>query len=187
MFVLLAWIAMFWTNLALASPANVTVDDQGVDERTGLAPIYTGPNDVNDGSWLVANASVMGVAQPDASQAHNGTWHDATYHPGDASPRTVEFGFVGTDVYAYFILGNGIPPVPLVTALTNLSFHVDNVFETTFEHAPDFSNSNYEYNVLGFSKTGMVNTAHQLQIQTTTGNASLVLFDYLVYTYVSPV
>lgn len=138
--------------------------------------MYSG--DAQDG-WEEGHGS----AQPDPSQAFRGTWHDATFHPEYLMPKTVTVEFVGTAVYAYFITANAIQPVPLVTTLTNLSFLLDNELQAgNFEHQPDLSRTDFDYNVLAFGKTGLVNTAHTLVMQTTPFNASLVLFDYVMYT-----
>ena len=46
----------------------------------------------------------------------------------------------------------------------------------------ELGTADYDYNVLGFSTNSLTNASHELLISTT-GNGSLVLFDYLTYRY----
>lgn len=50
-----------------------------------------------------------------------------------------------------------------------------------FVHNPS-SSPTYEYNVLVYSEAKLENGPHMLNISTTGDNASLILFDYFVYT-----
>lgn len=66
-----------------------------------------------------------------------------------------------------------------------MSFVLDGAPAGTFVHEPK-ATTDYEYNILGLVNTNIPEGQHQLLIQTTGDqNASLVLFDYLIYTYVS--
>lgn len=161
----------------VANPTNVSIDDTFDDQFSGLVPIYRGPP--NDG-W-VQGPNAQGDARLDPVQTFRETWHDSTFHPGDAATKSIEVQVIGTAVYAYFITANA-NPIP-ITALTNLSFFLDDQFQSeNFVHKPDPSTADFNYNVLGFSKTGLINTAHTLFMETATGHASLVLFDYVLYT-----
>ena len=170
---LLFFSLLLHIGLVLTNPTNVTIDDQFGDQNSGRLPVYGG--DPEDG-WTENG----GEAQPDKSQAHDGTWHDATYHPVDSAVKSITIDFVGTAVYAYFITANSIQP--FITTLTNLSFQLDDAHPVGFEHQPDPSKTGFDYNVLAYSQAGLVNTAHTLVVETTPFNASLVLFDYVLYT-----
>ena len=64
---------------------NVYIDDQTGDSATGVLPTYAPLSAWNQGAGCLSCA-----ADPNTSQAHGGTWHDATYNPGkDFQP----FGF----------------------------------------------------------------------------------------------
>ena len=65
------------------------------------------------------------------------------------------------------------------TVLTNLSFTLDGSSAGTFTSNPGPS-ADYDYGVLGFSQTSLKNESHELVISTT-GDSSLMLFDYLTY------
>lgn len=64
----------------------------------------------------------------------------------------------------------------------NLTFAIDGNQVGTFVHEPG-PNPDFDYNVLGYSNTTLENTFHELAISTA-GDLSLMLFDYLIYTYV---
>ncbi|KAI5117137.1 hypothetical protein M0805_008256 [Coniferiporia weirii] len=154
--------------------SNVTVDDQNGDQKTGAMPTYSPVSVWNQG----ANCSHC-KARPDPSLALDSTWHDTTANPGADFP-TVEISFTGTAVYAFFITGNDIPGATV--SLSNLTFTLDGNEAGTFLHVPT-SSTDFEFNVPGFSQTGLENSRHKLIISDVgTPNASLILFDFLVYT-----
>ena len=71
---------------------NVTVDDQGVDPRTGEVISYTPAN----GAWIEKCQKCS--TQPNPEQAFNQTWHDATYRDdgnGQTDVDTATFEFTG--------------------------------------------------------------------------------------------
>ena len=89
-----AILSAVFFRLCLTSAAllNVTVDDQGDDPTTTYGVSYT----AND--WNIGQTCKGCQAQPDASMAHGGTWHDATYDPSIASratPQNATFDFTG--------------------------------------------------------------------------------------------
>ncbi|THH03762.1 hypothetical protein EW145_g6027 [Phellinidium pouzarii] len=84
----------------------------------------------------------------------------------------------GSAVYTFVILANTIP---FVTTLTNMSFSIDGEEVGNFLYIPS-EDTLYEYNVSAYVNTSLVNTQHTFIIQTAIGgNASLILFDYLIY------
>lgn len=77
-----------------AIPTNITIDDTHGDEVTGLVPTYI--NQVGN-TWIAGSGcqGCHGAAQPDASQAHEGTWHDATHTEGVDPGPIVNIAFNG--------------------------------------------------------------------------------------------
>lgn len=68
-----------------AALRNVTIDDHFGDAMTHVVPSYIPPDE-----WSLSGGS----ARPIASLAHDETWHDVTYHPGNA-PHKASFSFTG--------------------------------------------------------------------------------------------
>ena len=66
--------------------------------------------------------------------------------------------------------------------MTNLTFTIDGNPAGTFVTNPG-PGAGYNYNILGFSTDSLANASHEILISTT-GDASLILFDYLTYRYV---
>ncbi|KAI5116464.1 hypothetical protein M0805_006724 [Coniferiporia weirii] len=150
---------------------NRTIDDQLGDSVTGVLPTYGGNN------WKQGATCTGCFAQPDPSRAFQGTWHDATWTPGDPSEDIMTVNFAGSAVYVFIILANS---VPFTTTLTSLSFTLDGELDGSFVHAPTTS-TDYEYNVTAYANDNLANAQHTLIMQTAGNNATLVLFDYVVY------
>ncbi|KAI0673886.1 hypothetical protein C8Q78DRAFT_658019 [Trametes maxima] len=170
--------------VALAISVNHTIDDQTGDSVTGALPDYEPPN-VED-NWFQGNLCVHCNMLPnkviDVSKTFNGTWHDTTYHPGTLE-RSVAASFTGTAVYVFFIVPN---TVPFTTTLTNLSFSLDDASAgQPFIHIPD-SSSDISYQVPVFTATNLANTKHTVKVSTGGPNATLMLFDYMIYTAEEP-
>lgn len=77
-----------------AGQENSTIDDGYLGQDEGLTLRYL----VEDG-WTQGNLCKGCSAQPDASLAFNGTWHDATSMHDDNLQRVIEFNFTGTIFY----------------------------------------------------------------------------------------
>ncbi|KAI0652610.1 hypothetical protein C8Q79DRAFT_110960 [Trametes meyenii] len=170
--------------VTLALSVNHTIDDQTGDSVTGALPDYEPPN-VED-NWFQGNLCVHCNMLPnkviDVSKTFNGTWHDTTYHPGTLE-RSVAASFTGTAVYVFFIVPN---TVPFTTTLTNLSFTLDDTSAgQPFIHTPD-SSSDISYQVPVFTATNLANTKHTIKVSTGGPNATLMLFDYMIYTAEEP-
>ena len=71
---------------------NVTIDDEYGDFQTGVKPTYL---EVGGCGWKQGSKCTDCFAQPDASQAFNGTWHDATYHEEDGNYCGINLEFTG--------------------------------------------------------------------------------------------
>ncbi|PIL32315.1 hypothetical protein GSI_05561 [Ganoderma sinense ZZ0214-1] len=114
----------------------------------------------------------------DVSQVFDGTWHDSTFHPGDPD-HTITASFIGTAVYVYNIIGNQIPST---ITFTNLTFWINSDLVGSYVHPPE-NTAGFEYGVLVYANTSLPNGQHFLTIRAGGGpNASLILFDRLVYT-----
>ena len=58
----------------------------------------------------------------------------------------------------------------------------------SFNHEPDMSTYNLQYNATVFSASGLTNTQHTLLISTNDyPYSTFINFDYAIYTYVYPV
>ena len=81
-----------FVTFATGALTNVTVDDQGGDPASKYSISYTT-------GWNLGQKCIPGCeAQPDASQAHSGTWSDTTYDPsieGRNTPQNATFDFTG--------------------------------------------------------------------------------------------
>ena len=73
-----------------ATLTNRTIDDQYGDSVTRVPPSYS-----PSGGWSRGAKCSTCAAQPNASQAYGGSWHDSTHHPTDPEPRIVSLSFNG--------------------------------------------------------------------------------------------
>ena len=78
---------------ALASPVNVTIDDQYGDAVTGAVPEYLPAAS----DWSQGATCSSCLVQPWPPSAYNGTWHDSTWAPGgsEGSGYSVKITFDG--------------------------------------------------------------------------------------------
>ena len=161
-----------------ARSTNRTIDDEYGDSVTGLAPEYSPP-----GAWHQGSTCQACFVQLDGSQVLEGSWHDTTHHGGDPEPRSITMRFNGTAVYVYGVLANN---VPFTDTLTNLTFAIDGAQVGTFVHEPTNSTL-FDYNVPVYVNPELENLEHTLEIQAVGDSTpSLILFDYVVYTYTDP-
>lgn len=154
---------------SLVYSEDVTVDD------TSDSITYSPADDWNQG-----NGCTSCSASPTASSAHGSSWHDTTYQAGDTA-HTITYEFTGTGIAAYFI----VPDIQTgdLTLTTNLTFSLDDSTVGTYSHSPT-GGAEFLYNQECFSKQGLSDGSHTLVISANapSGQSSLVLFDYLVYT-----
>ncbi|KAH9930967.1 uncharacterized protein B0H18DRAFT_872741 [Fomitopsis serialis] len=161
-----------------------TIDDTYGDSVTGATPVYS-----NEDCWNEGPGCSACTFQPNTSEAHNGTWHDTTSNVCNnqdvSSPSThsVNFSFTGTALTVYCIMVSQGP----VAWLTNLSFTLDGeISNTAFSPSPVASTYGFQYNVNVFSKSALSNEQHTFAMSAIAGSsASVLLFDYAEYTYVS--
>lgn len=89
----------------------------------------------------------------------------------------------GVAIYAYCILGNTIGP--LDAPPMNVSISLDQDYVGEFVYTPTTS-TDFIYNFPIYANDTLSNGQHTLSLSAVgTTNASLVLFDYAIYTYVS--
>ncbi|KAI0326753.1 hypothetical protein GY45DRAFT_1309882, partial [Cubamyces sp. BRFM 1775] len=163
--------------LVSAALVNHTIDDKYGDSTTGALPVYQ-PDD----GWAQGdkcggcNIKPSPAGSVDVSRVHNGTWHDSTYHP-DSPERTINVTFTGQAVYVFNLIANTIPGTSTVT---NLTFYVDGTFTSSYAHTPD-NGPAILYDVLVFH-TDLPHAPHTLTISSGGSSASLLLFDYIIYT-----
>ena len=167
--------ALFAT-ITLAALVNVTIDDAQGDLSTGSTPQYSPPSEWAQGS----KCPLCHVTQhADASQAFGGTWHDSTYHPGQP-PSVVQITFNGSAVYVYNMVANALSST---TTFTNLTFVLDGTQVGEYEHVPENAPApNFLYRTLVYRSDSLTPTSHVLRMEAAGSNASLILFDYVIYT-----
>ncbi|KAI0800515.1 hypothetical protein C8Q74DRAFT_420803 [Fomes fomentarius] len=166
---------LFIAVCATAASVNRTIDDELGDSVTGVVPSYSPV-----GSWSQGATCDRCWIQLDHDQAFKGTWHDTTHTPGDPEPRLVTAQFAGTAVYVYCVIANAVPNT---TTLTNLTFTLDGQQVGTYVHVPTDSTA-FQYDVPVYTNPSLSNGDHTLVIEATGDTASsLVLFDYIVYTF----
>ncbi|RDX46758.1 hypothetical protein OH76DRAFT_816353 [Lentinus brumalis] len=162
-------------SCASASSVNRTIDDETGDSVTGVVPTYSPP-----AAWKQGSTCSGCFIQLDPDHVLGGTWHDATHGTGDVEPLLITAQFSGTAVYVYNVLAN---TVPWTTTYTSLTFSLDGEQVGTYVHVPT-SDTAFEYDVPVYTNGDLANKQHTLIIEATgSTNNSLVLFDYIVYTF----
>lgn len=87
----------------------------------------------------------------------------------------------GTAIYVFFILANNAGPG--ITSKTAVNITLDNQSPIPFEHTPDISSTDLQYNALVFSKADLENVHHSLIISVSGIQEEIyVNFDYAIYT-----
>lgn len=95
----------------------------------------------------------------------------------------VSYQFNGTAVYAYCIIDNHSN----YTTLTNLTFSLDNRTVGSYTHTPNPLAPIFEYGVPVYANASIPNGEHTFELEATAGHdGSVILFDYLQYTYEEP-
>ncbi|KAI1790964.1 hypothetical protein LXA43DRAFT_1013850 [Ganoderma leucocontextum] len=171
--------ALILPSLFLPSPVysvlvNRTIDDESGDSETGLKPVY-GPD---DSSWNQGSTCSGCHITPfiDKTQPFDGTWHDGTYSPGGPD-LTISLSFTGTAVYVFNIIPNTLESTD---TLANITFSLDGDHVGTYLHIPD-ATSNFLYRVPVYTNATLANKLHSLEMRASGTNASLILFDYVIY------
>jgi hypothetical protein len=92
---------------------------------------------------------------------------------------TISTSIPGSAIYAYCILDNN----PNYTTFTSLTFTIDDAQVGSYQHTPDGSGT-YVYNTLVYANALLSNGQHTFVIHNPITSDSLILFDYVVYSYV---
>ncbi|KAF5331005.1 hypothetical protein D9619_005240 [Psilocybe cf. subviscida] len=160
----------------VAVPTNWTIDDTFGDPITGRNVLFL-PS--TQGVWKTQDCSDCAL-YPDTNQAFMGTYTAATYHPSLGS-ISATLTFQGTAIYVFFILAINAPPG--ITTMTAVNFTLDDQPPVARLPDPDVS-SDFQYNVMLWSQTGLPATQHKLVVSTSgEENSFYVNFDYAIYTH----
>ncbi|KAJ3802492.1 hypothetical protein GGU11DRAFT_672780 [Lentinula aff. detonsa] len=161
---------------------NVTVDDN--DHSILYSPA---------GAWNARSAALSCsacTAQPDPTKMVSGTWHDSTFYPIDGGthdiPNTPLFAnltFNGSAVYVFCALAESVKSPD---GNSDMAFYVDGQLMGSFVKPALGIKNAYEYQIPVFSANSLAPGEHTLVLQNghVNGTQSLVLLDYIVYTYV---
>lgn len=178
-----AFVFLFFLEMVFAIMVNVTIDDTLGDSATGAQFTY-----LPTGGWSFGPTCQACTATPhlNASGTLDKTWHDGTSN-GDTNNtseplRLASVPFYGTAVYVYCVLSN-TETVP--DGYSDMTFLIDSHPAGTFVHVPQGGPSLFTYNVSVFANDSLPNGNHTLTIQNGVvgGPKSLVLLDYVVYSY----
>ncbi|TFK22986.1 hypothetical protein FA15DRAFT_495642 [Coprinopsis marcescibilis] len=156
---------------------NRTIDDTFGDNETRELPRYL----PNRNRWNDADCSGCSL-RPDTDEAFRNTFMESTYSPS-TGPVGIELRFEGIAIYIFLILanfgGDGI------TTITDCDFILDRGEPVAFTRAPDLTRTDFDYNVLAFSRTNLPNANHTLLIEIgdRVNNNAYINFDYAIYTH----
>lgn len=161
-------------GVAHSATVNRTIDDSFGDSENGVKPLFTPSS-----AWNSGECSRCQI-KPNSSLALRGTWTEGTYGPA-GDPLSIRLTFEGTAIYVFFILadfnGNGL------TTATNCAFSLDSTDRVPYHFASETTTSrNLLYNQLVFSRTGLANEEHVLDIIADGDQRSYLNFDYAIYT-----
>jgi len=189
-------ILFLWNlPLALAGIVNRTIDDRFGDSVTFQRVTYLPTTST---VWQDRSCRKC-LIQLDISRAFKGTYAAATYNP-QLGPVSITMKFngkinwspllfplsihhsssAGTAIYVFFILLNNAGAG--VTSLTLANFTLDGTKPELFQHAPDLTRTNVDYNQLVYSKQDLINAEHTLVISISGVKANVYInFDYVIY------
>ncbi|KAH9922999.1 hypothetical protein B0H21DRAFT_701362 [Amylocystis lapponica] len=162
---------------ATASLQNVTVDDTYGDPLTGEMFVYA-----PTAEWSIGQDCSSCTAHVDANDAYNGTWHDnSAFEATNNHPSNASISFNGTAVYVYCILASDGNSNRLWSS--ELAFLIDGKQVGTYSWTST-GPAAFQYDVPVYTNNTLTSGLHTFTLinGATSGVASLVLFDYLVYT-----
>ncbi|KAI0644859.1 hypothetical protein C8Q79DRAFT_1011004 [Trametes meyenii] len=157
-----------------ADLVNRTIDDQ----KGNATPIYfpTGPQGWKNGQ--TCTTCTLPPSSVDLTQVRDGTWKEGTY-TGDGRSVALRFSFHGSALYVYNIIPN--MAANNASAVTNLTFGLDDADVGAFTHEPD-GTSTILYNVLVYQNDTLPDGPHTFHLGSAGASAATILFDYAVYT-----
>ncbi|KII86391.1 hypothetical protein PLICRDRAFT_288452 [Plicaturopsis crispa FD-325 SS-3] len=179
------FLSLLRLPVSLGALVNGTIDDKFGDARTGAQWAY-----LPDGAWNDGTNCPSCTAQPAASQAFMGSWHDGTFNvlPGSNNfpnqTLSASVNFNGTAVYVYCIVAHSASGPD---GNMDLTFFIDGNTVGTFTLAPTGAQPNFSYNVSVFSMENLEPKPHNFTVQNghVNGLKALAIIDYLQYTCVS--
>ncbi|KAI0809263.1 hypothetical protein BC629DRAFT_1106608 [Irpex lacteus] len=174
-FLIFALVLLSSTSCSWAVRVNITVDDS--ESGNGLPSIIYSP----PGAWNIGNNCSACTAKPAASDAHGGTWHDATF-PANGSQKDLTQAtlvFNGSAIYVFCIIANSVASP---TGTSDMSFYIDGKVVGGFWHAPS-GNTSYQYSYPVYSNSSLSPGIHSFTMVGghIGGVKSLILLDYIVY------
>ena len=175
-------LTSFFTYLispAAAISVNITVDDTFGNLDGSVTPTYLPAHDTWHAGSPTEQCSICTIkpSELDISQILDQSWHHATYFSG--TPVQVQITFRGTAVYVYNVVPNFLPNGAVT--FVNISFALDGETVGHFSHVPNNS-SEIQYNQLVYANTSLLDSLHTLVMSASGSKASLIFFDYLLYT-----
>lgn len=182
------------SHSVLSTLVNITVDDAQTTSA-GPAIVYSPISQWSQG----ANCPTC-LADPDASLANGGTWHDTTFlQGGQVTYASLTFNgttpfadginlaahnviTLGSAIYVYCILVHSLPGLD---GDSDMTFYIDGQLAGSYSKS-GLAVTGYEYNVPVFANASLTPGIHSFSLQNgrVRGPTSLVLLDYMIYTYV---
>ncbi|KAI0651454.1 hypothetical protein C8Q79DRAFT_899452 [Trametes meyenii] len=169
---------------AAATLVNVTIDDTFGDESNGNKISYQ-----PESAWNVGQDCPACTAKPDVSQVFNGSWHDTTFNGSSNTPLIAEVAYwttsqksvPGVAVYVYCILSDTLQ---FPFGNSDMTFLLDGEQVGRFVR-PAPGDTTYHYNVPVYVNESLPAGEHTITIVNgeSNGNRSLILLDYIVYSY----
>ncbi|CDO70906.1 hypothetical protein BN946_scf184829.g14 [Trametes cinnabarina] len=163
---------------ASANLANFTIDDTFGDEVNGCQFLYEPAE-----AWNLGQSCAGCTAHPDATRVHNGTWHDGSTQAYSNQLITAAVQFEGVAVYVYCIVTRSSTSPD---GNSDMTFSIDGQEVGRFVQPPN-GDTTYDYNVPVYVNESLAAGPHQLVILNgqPNGNKSLILLDYVIYTFVA--
>ncbi|KAL1948219.1 hypothetical protein VTO73DRAFT_12294 [Trametes versicolor] len=131
--------------------------------------------------WTQGPTCINCAILPDASLAHDETWHYATYDPTeDTVVPSITFNFRATGVAVHNILPPFVPTAP--SSNVELAFVIDGEAQPNFSFTPQSADTAFVYDQVVMSVGNLSFQEHTLIIRMQSNQASVVLFDFLELT-----
>ncbi|CAA7270983.1 unnamed protein product [Cyclocybe aegerita] len=167
---------LLFISHTIAVVLNRTIDDGYGDPVTGKMPIYFPPSKP-ESPWN--NQTCGGCAiQPNLNMTHRRTYTAATYHPF-LQNMSITLDFTGIAVWVFFINANNAGIA--VTTMTLANFTLDDQPPHLFQHVPDMTRTDNDFDAVAYQQDGLTNTPHRLLISTTGDSDAYVNFDFAIY------
>ncbi|KLO13081.1 hypothetical protein SCHPADRAFT_382079 [Schizopora paradoxa] len=189
-FVMLALLTSLKTPAVYSQTGliNITIDDSSADPLTGVKIVYGVENQAGHGDWVsVVDQNCTGcLAQPDAAQAFDHSWHDSSYSIEKGFFPFAWVTFTGSAVYVMGIVIASMERTSTSLNNTRLTFEIDGEDQGTYLHIASIGPETvFSYNTLVFAKDDLPYGFHNITIlvgNSTPARDSLCLLDRIIYT-----